>query len=245
MQDGSASIGYPEIHATIESSYGIKWETEVINQRPGYGQIALLTPGHPSRLRDDITGAIAVIHDGLVELVTDGMDGSEDISDRHILWSRREYPPLELLSPGDEVNIELDMPATSNPVRFAIQGGPFLAYNGQVYISSEEDDIGNDIARGRSARTAVGIDPQGRVYLVAIDGPGSGRSFGATLEESAWTMLDLGATTAMNLDGGSSTGMALGFTSPETTLPSGGRQVATALVLIDETGRMQGEHFFF
>ncbi|HDS29521.1 MAG TPA: phosphodiester glycosidase family protein, partial [Firmicutes bacterium] len=238
MQDGSMRIAYPEIRATITSSYSIRWETDVINQSPGYQQIALLTPGHPSRIRAGNYGTKAVINNGIVELVTNDNAEIEDFSNRHVLWSRKEYPPLELLKPGDEVIIRLERKPGSDPMRWAIQGGPFLAYNGRVYITSAENDIGNDIARGRSARTAVGLDNYGRIYLVAVDGPGSGRSMGATLEELAWTMLDLGATTAMNLDGGSSTAMALGFSTPETRLPSGGRLIATALVLIDESGRM-------
>ena len=242
-ENGSAGIAYLEINATVSSSYGVEYVSDVVNQAPSHGQIALLTPGHPSRIRDDMPGLKAVILNGVVEGVVE--DEIEDFSDRHILWSRRQYPPLGLLSVGETLEIDLEVDPDWPDISWAIQGGPFLCYNGQIYISSEEDDFGNDIVRGRSARTAVGVDQRGRLYFVVVEGPNSSRSIGSTLEELAWTMLDLGATNAMNLDGGSSTSMALGFVSPETGIPRGSRGVATALILIDESGRMQGEQFAF
>jgi hypothetical protein len=243
LEDGSYRMDYPIVHARISSAYGIDWVADVVNQRPGPGHIALLTPGHPGRLRDDMTGTMAVIRDNIVEYVTDGE--IEDFSDRTILWARRQYPPLELLRPGEMIDISYYLDQSSPPIAYAIQGGPFLLRNGRVQITSAQDDIGNDIARGRSARTAVGYDESGKIYLVVVEGSDSPRSMGATLEEMAWTLQDLGATWGMNLDGGSSSAMAFGYSDPETSLPAGRRSVATCLVLIDESGRMQGHEFHF
>ncbi len=243
LDNGSYRISYPRIHALVSSAYGIEWEATLVNQSPQHGEIALLTPGHPERIRGDMPGVKAVILDGVVQDVTNGE--IEDFADRHILWSRRQYPPLELLRIGETVDIRMEVASTAPPTVWALQGGPFLVYDGRVHVTAEQDDIGNDIARGRSARTAVGIDNRGRLYLVYAEGPESGRSMGSTLQELAWTMLDLGATYAMNLDGGSSSSMALGFARPETGITRGTKRIATALVLIDESGRMQGESFFF
>lgn len=245
LADGSYMMDYPPIRAAVESTSGLRWETDVINQIPGPGRITLLTPGHPSRLREDMTGTMAVIHDGVVETVTNDVEEIEDFTGRWILWSRRSYLPLDLLGNREEVEISYIVDWESPPIMHAIQGGPFLLRDGRVDITSEDDDIGRDIANGRAARTAVGIDSRGRVYLIVVEGPGNGRSIGSTLQELAWSLLELGATWAINLDGGSSSGMALGFSNPENGLASGGRQIATALVLIDESGRMQGDDFYF
>ena len=53
-------------------------------------------------------------------------------------------------------------------------------------------------------RSAIGFDKQGRIYLVTVDKPGDNTSAGATLTDLAEILLDLGATDAINLDGGGS-----------------------------------------
>jgi phosphodiester glycosidase len=63
-------------------------------------------------------------------------------------------------------------------------------------------------AETRQPRTIAGIDRQGRLILVTVDGHQPGVSEGATLSEEAALMESLGAVDAMNLDGGS-TAMAV------------------------------------
>ena len=245
LDNGRYIMDYPPVRATIESGSGLRWEADVVNQSPGPGEVALLTPGHPSRLRDGMEGeTVAILHNDTVEYV--GSETVDDLSDRYILWSRKRYPPIDFLSVGEPVDIDLEV-ASLGPLKIihAIQGGPFLVRNGRVSITSAQDDIGRDIANGRAARTAIGFDDSGRVFLIAVEGSNNGRSIGSTLEEMALTLLDLGATWGMNLDGGSSSGMALGFNTPLSELPSGGRRIATAVILIDESGRMQGDEFRF
>ncbi len=244
LDNGRCMIDYPIIRGSVVSGSGLRLEADVVNQTPGPGQIALLTPGHPARIRNDMDGHFAVFHNGTVEY--SGGGDIEDFVDRFVIWSKRYNLYLNLLSIGEsvEINYQVTEYGTTR-IMHALQGGPFLLNGGRVRVTSEQDDIGRDIAVGRSARTAVGIDNQNRIYLVTVESPASERSIGATLEELAWTLYELGATWAINLDGGSSSGMALGYTDTESGLPAGGRNIVTALVLIDESGRMQGERFFF
>lgn len=60
----------------------------------------------------------------------------------------------------------------------------------------------------RNPRTGVGLMPDGRIVLVVIDGRQQG-SVGMSLPEFASFFLRLGATSAMNLDGGGSSAMAI------------------------------------
>ena len=53
------------------------------------------------------------------------------------------------------------------------------------------------------------IDGSGRLIIVTVDGRQPGVSEGLTLTEEAALMESLGARTAMNLDGGGSTAMAV------------------------------------
>jgi len=245
LQNGAYAMDYPPVKGYAVSASGLRWDFDVINQAPGPGQIALLTPGHPSRIRDDAEGWILLIKDERVDMFASFDDEIEDLSDRYIIWSRSPSPGFNMLTQGEEIDVNLYIDNGTIDIMQAIQGGPFLVRDGRVDITTEENDIGRDIAYGRSARTAVGFDNFGKLFLVNVEGPASGRSTGATLQELAWTMSDLGATWAMNLDGGSSTGMAISYHATQSGFPSGGRSVATALVLFDESGYFQGQRFFF
>ncbi|MBI2813358.1 MAG: phosphodiester glycosidase family protein [Opitutae bacterium] len=62
----------------------------------------------------------------------------------------------------------------------------------------------------RHPRTAAGVTADGRtLILLAIDGRQPGHSLGVTLPELADLMIELGATEAVNLDGGGSTSFYL------------------------------------
>ncbi len=82
-------------------------------------------------------------------------------------------------------------------VRHIIGGSPLLLDDSAYGFPLAGSD-------GRHPRTILGWD-QSRVLLVAIDGRLSGWSVGATYIESAQLLRWLGATDAINLDGGSST----------------------------------------
>jgi len=58
---------------------------------------------------------------------------------------------------------------------------------------------------GRNPRTAVGIKGDGDVFFIAVDGRQQPYSSGITAAELAQLMIDLGAVTALDLDGGGST----------------------------------------
>lgn len=94
----------------------------------------------------------------------------------------------------------------------------------------------------RHPRTIVGVAAGGRrLLLVTIDGRQPGHSAGTTLRESAQVLLALGATAALNLDGGGSTAMAVVRREGERRRvelvnrpsdPQGERAVGNALVVV-------------
>ena len=108
---------------------------------------------------------------------------------------------------------------------------------------------GAGFARARHPRTALGWAPDGRLLLVVVDGRQPGYSAGMTLRELARTMRALGATDALNLDGGgSSTLVAVGDSAGApggraariVNRPSdraGERPVANAVALVRECAR--------
>ncbi|KAF0133664.1 MAG: hypothetical protein FD145_1202, partial [Candidatus Saganbacteria bacterium] len=116
---------------------------------------------------------------------------------------------------GDDVGSFLNLiPYSANingKVMHLVGGGPRLLKGGRVYISKYEEKFRPDIAKGRAARTAVGITKNGKILFVTVDGrprkkikKKEGFSIGMTLTELAYFMLSQGAVDALNLDGGSS-----------------------------------------
>jgi exopolysaccharide biosynthesis protein len=92
-----------------------------------------------------------------------------------------------------------------------LQAGPVLILEGQRTMLDGEDPEGfsagahqfdSDITRGRYPRAALALTPD-RLLAIACDGR-TARDAGMTLGELADASLRLGATDALNLDGGGS-----------------------------------------
>ena len=94
---------------------------------------------------------------------------------------------------------------------------PVLVSNGRVAIDADSEGVlvpgdpsfGYAWAEEPQPRTSAGINRSGDLILVTVDGRQPGFSEGVTLAEEASLMLSLGAVSAMNLDGGGSTAMAV------------------------------------
>jgi hypothetical protein len=126
-----------------------------------------------------------------------------------------QYP---LPSPNDSSKAPLAVPDTSFPSGAqpwaptkAIGGGPMLLKNGAKVLTFVEEifDAASGIAPTSAApRTAVAKLADGKVLFMVVDGR-STASRGVTLSELADILLTLGATEAMNLDGGGSSAMVV------------------------------------
>ena len=111
--------------------------------------------------------------------------------------------------------------------------GPAIVEEGAVVdgIESQEVDtnFGNHSIQGDQPRTAVGVIDENHLVFVVVDGRQSGYSEGVTLTELADIMIDLGATTAYNLDGGGSSTMY--FNGEVINSPSNGGERGTSDIL--------------
>jgi Phosphodiester glycosidase len=87
----------------------------------------------------------------------------------------------------------------------AVAAGPRLLED-KVAQSFEAFD--NNYAMTRAPRTAVGLSADGKTaWLVVVDGRQKGYSEGATLGELTELFISLGASDAINLDGGGSSSL--------------------------------------
>ncbi|MEU0572784.1 phosphodiester glycosidase family protein [Nonomuraea sp. NPDC005983] len=114
-----------------------------------------------------------------------------------------------------------------------IAGSVGLVRNGNVKITAKRDgqDSVNMILR-RHPRTLLGTTKNGSLILATIDGRQPGVTIGANFTEAAQFMRWLGATQAINLDGGGSSAMVVN--NKLVNRPSDGveRGVGDALVVL-------------
>lgn len=103
--------------------------------------------------------------------------------------------------------------APAKPAGDLLQAGPLLVADRAVVFDGGEDREGfsagagqfdSDITDGRYPRAALGISKESLV-AVACDGRRSNVDGGLSMRELAEVMLELGAESAINLDGGGST----------------------------------------
>ncbi len=108
---------------------------------------------------------------------------------------------LRAIPAGTVVNVTLT-PADSgwNDVQYAA---------GALYSLVENGAVASGLPTGAAPRTAVGQRYDGSLIFYTIDGRKSGHSIGATMEQVARRLIELGCTTALGLDGGGSTTLAV------------------------------------
>jgi exopolysaccharide biosynthesis protein len=103
-----------------------------------------------------------------------------------------------------ECIIDDKMYATSGySFKTAVGGNQILLRNGLPYNTGTDDEF----SLTAHPRTLVGVRADGTVLLVVIDGRQSSHSNGAPLKRCAKIMFDLGASSALNVDGGGSSTM--------------------------------------
>ncbi|QEC48999.1 phosphodiester glycosidase family protein [Baekduia soli] len=100
----------------------------------------------------------------------------------------------------------------ADPVGDLLQAGPLLVHGGAPLAGDAEGfsagshQFDSDITAGRHPRAAIGLTRRGELLAVACDGRADDEA-GLTMRELAEAMAALGATQAMNLDGGGSTSL--------------------------------------
>lgn len=141
--------------------------------------------------------------------------------------------------------ITLDVTAASeewNEVEYAV---------GALYSLVSGGAVTAGLPTGVNPRTAVGCRADGTVVFYTIDGRRSGHSVGASLDQIARRMIELGCTDVLGLDGGGSTTMAV--TAPDkleagtVNRPSdGGERAVSNQVFLVAPNQPTGElsHFY-
>lgn len=204
--EGRAVLYTPEFGARTQTDdKGI----ELVLEPAGGGAAPSLAPSLEAYLR------IAKIHE----------DGNNDVRPGTVVLSIESKLAAKL--PKPEKNLVMHVTVRTTPdlagVTTAIGGGPVLVHEGKINPDAAQAT--------RHPRTAIGFNDR-YFYMVVVDGRQPKLSMGMTMPELARYMADLGATEALNLDGGGSSEMWID--GQVVNSPSDGRErpVANALAVL-------------
>jgi len=220
---------------------GVRYNITGVNQGRGKEAVVLYTPAWGERTGTGRDGLELTVVGNVVRDVKVG--NSAIPPDGYIISF--SGPAVQFLTDnvraGDKLDVHIKViPYSTSPgtINDMISGGPRLVKNGIVYVSKNEEQFKADIAKGRAARTAVGVTKENKLLLVTVDGlprqkeaRNDKSSIGMTLEELAEFMINLGAVEAMNLDGGGSTTMWIDGRVVNRPANGGETAVSNALVV--------------
>ncbi|SNC65037.1 Predicted protein [Kytococcus aerolatus] len=147
------------------------------------------------------------------------------------------------LAVGDHAGLDVRLLADGHdlddPQTLVVNGGPELVRGGELHVTQAADGMAHPDSAGfaygwflqRNPRTVAGLDAEGGLHLVTIDGRQPGE-LGVSVPEAAAVARALGMIAAINLDGGGSTTMVVGgevVNSPSDE--AGERPVGDAIVI--------------
>lgn len=113
------------------------------------------------------------------------------------------YNSVDLPSPGDVVSATGDLePIGLDQIATAIGGGPLILHDGAWYDDPDGPNGGE--YNKRIPCTGAAVSPEGRLFLIEVDGRQANLSVGLTRREFSALMRALGATEGLAFDGGGS-----------------------------------------
>lgn len=150
---------------------------------------------------------IAVNKNNVVETVVQGVGGLPIPEGGYVVsfWGEKAHLASHV-AVGDKVWVGQYFGEGMGGLKHLLSGGPLLVKDGKPVDNAAKEGFTGNILNN-APRTAVGVKSNGNIILVVIDGRQPGYSAGVKFAELSEIMIDLGAVTAVNLDGGGSTEM--------------------------------------
>jgi hypothetical protein len=125
-------------------------------------------------------------------------------------------PPLDRLDVGDRVSVTAiykttrgTSPAAWEAAPDVVGGAGLLVFHGEQVREWTVESLRAGFVTDRHPRTVIGVDEDGRIWLVTVDGRNPQLSLGMTFAELQTLARGLRLRDALNLDGGGSTTMVV------------------------------------
>ncbi|MGW7290612.1 phosphodiester glycosidase family protein [Streptomyces sp. NPDC054847] len=187
--------------------------SELVRFTPEFGR----TPtGAGAEVVLDATGRVTAVNTSRGAAVPDGGSTVQAIGNR-VGWLLEHATVGTRLTVTERVEDSRGRRVALTPDTTILQVGPTLVRDGKVSVNAAADGLireGTDqtftynwTVRS-NPRSMIGVDGQGRMMLVVVDGRQAGYSEGLGIAATAELMKALGAREALNLDGGGSSVMA-------------------------------------
>ncbi|BBB91543.1 MAG TPA: phosphodiester glycosidase family protein [Methylomusa anaerophila] len=230
LPDGKIIIDQVDYEGKVELPDGRTIPLSAVNRERGPDELILYNSFYDATTRSNPYGIEVTIINGKIAAIND--NNSPIPPDGAVLSAHGAAAKIMSgLKIGDEVKISQTLGTVWDKITWALSAGPMLVKDNSVFLTTKIEEFGPDVAGGRAPRTALGITADGHILLVVVDGRQS-TSIGMTLLETALFMQELGATDAMNLDGGGSSEMVIRDTVVNKPSDGQERKLGSAVVVI-------------
>lgn len=229
LADGSPYIGPVSYHGIVHSDNGDLYVSG-LNGTRGNDSVMLYNHYYGPSTGTDNSGTEYVVKDNKIMAVNKGNSPlRKDETVVSVTGSGRQV--LNGLKVGDTLEIEQSLNDPWNDATDILGVGPLLVKDGQVDVTSAQEQIGVDVTGAKAPRTAVGILRNGNVMFAVLDGRQS-HSKGMMLDDFARFLIGMDVVDAVNFDGGGSSELIID--GKIVNSPSDGRErpVATALTAV-------------
>ncbi len=193
-----------------------------INRQRKDNELVLFTPEFHGTTLTNSDGLEIIVQNGKISQIFNGKGSSPIPSNGFVLSASGTMREITLKAAkiGEKVKVKIngnDLKSSVLPAKIdlsyslaedIIGGVPQLIKNGKIEITWEQEKSSKSFVETRHPRTAVALLKDGKFLMATVDGRQKA-SVGMNLNELAALLLELGATGAMNLDGGGSTTMFL------------------------------------
>lgn len=233
-----ARVGYVTIKGTVQPSSGANFPIDGFNQDAPLNSVVLNdeTAGIAAAKLPNVMAVLKVetrkdrfglIASATVESLTSSQTRLPIPAGRMVLVGQgTDSEKVAGLRPGSRVDLSLALAGMDfATIDHAVGGGPVLVKDGVIAVADKAEGFPASFSDARHPRTGIGATADGDLWLVNVDGR-SRISRGATLDEMAVIMRNLGCVNAINLDGGGSS--ALSIAGAAVNRPSDGTERAVA-----------------
>lgn len=228
--DGTLKIGQPHYRGMVTFASGDPLAITQINDARSDNSLAMYTAYYGTNTRTNEFGIEYIVNDGRVI----GIQSSNSVipATGFVISAHGDSrTKLASIRSGDSATVKHTLGTAWDEYSHVLSAGPMLVKDSNVYLTTKLEGFGNDVAGGRAPRTALGLTKDGKILLVVVDGR-QPVSRGMTLLELALLMQELGADSAMNLDGGGSSEMIIKGRIMNRPSEGKERRVANALVVV-------------
>lgn len=211
---GNVKMGRLSLQETLITGNGQRFPVLFLNSAYLKDGIARYTPawGQAYTPLTDDESIITVRNNQVIQQNRSNKAGTNSFnipSDGYLIIIRKN-----VFSPSSfPVGTSISLQSQTNPLEMGkfphiIGAGPLLLQKGQIVLNAEAEGFNKAFQSQKASRSAIAVNRQGKLMIVAVHNRIGGK--GASLDEFAELLLQMGAVEALNLDGGSSTSLSLG-----------------------------------